>query len=163
MALQTPGPDPSKVPVKDMLGVTVVLLSALFHGKEFIRIGYYVNNHYRDEELNQNPPPVSETAPIDARLVERTIRDDKPRITLFPIDWDHPEAPLEPPVQEDDGADAGADDEDDGATSEEGAVVEELSDEDDASSGADDDSGLSDSDAPARGGPGGSSDPTAMN
>lgn len=158
-----------------MLGVTVVLLSALFHGKEFIRIGYYVNNHYRDEELNQNPPPVSETSPIDARLVERTIRDDKPRITLFPIDWDHPEAPLEPPVQEGDGADAGAavgadddldDDEDDGgASSEDGAVVEELSDEDDCSSGDDDDnSGLSDGGSAApRDSVGGPSDPTAMN
>lgn len=158
-----------------MLGVTVVLLSALFHGKEFIRIGYYVNNHYRDEELNQNPPPVSETSPIDARLVERTIRDDKPRITLFPIDWDHPEAPLEPPVQEGDGADAGAavgaeddldeDEDDGGASSEDGAVVEELSDEDDCSSGDDDDnSGLSDGGSAApRDSVGGPSDPTAMN
>ena len=154
------------MPVKDVLGVTVVLLSALFHGKEFIRIGYYVNNHYRDEELNQNPPPVSETSPIDVRLVERTIRDDKPRITLFPIDWDHPEAPLEPPVQAEgvaEGAAAGDGDEDDGASSEEGAVVEELSDEDDGSDDDDDDeSGLSEGEGEGDGAAG-KSDPTAMN
>ena len=94
---QAPGPDARKVPVKDVLGVTVVLLSAMYHAREFIRIGYYVNNHYRDEALNECPPPVSEATPIDTSLVERTLREDKPRITLFSIDWDHPDAPLEMP------------------------------------------------------------------
>ena len=86
----------AKVPAKDVLGVTVVLLSVMYHSREFIRIGYYVNNHYRDEALNECPPPVTEERPIDVGLVERTIRDDKPRITLFSIDWDHPDAPPEP-------------------------------------------------------------------
>jgi len=114
--LQTPGPDPSKVPAKDLLGVSVVLLSALFHGREFVRVGYFINNHYRDEELNLNPPPVSETSPINTDLVERKICDDKPRITLFPIDWENPDAPPEMPPPQNEGADD--------------AAVEELADSD---------------------------------
>jgi len=47
---ETTCPDISKIPKQDLLGVTVVLISCLYKGKEFIRIGYYVNNEYDDPE-----------------------------------------------------------------------------------------------------------------
>ena len=97
-----------------------------------MRIGYFINNQYRDEELNLNPPPVSETSPINTDLVERKICDDKPRITLFPIDWENPDAPLEmPPPQ--------AEPIDDPA-------IEELADEDDEEDDDEDDDDDNDDD-----------------
>ena len=40
----------------DIMGVTVVLLTCSYRSKEFIRVGYYVNNEYDDPELKENPP-----------------------------------------------------------------------------------------------------------
>ena len=47
---QAPPPDHTKIPKADLLGVTVALLSCLYRDKEFIRIGYYVNNEYEDPD-----------------------------------------------------------------------------------------------------------------
>mmetsp|Transcript_17396 Transcript_17396/g.28068 ORF Transcript_17396/g.28068 Transcript_17396/m.28068 type:complete len:284 (+) Transcript_17396:85-936(+) len=47
---EAPAPDPTKIPKQDLIGVTVCLVSCLYRGKEFIRIGYYVNNEYDDPE-----------------------------------------------------------------------------------------------------------------
>lgn len=52
-------------------------------GKEFIRIGYYVNNEYQEEELRENPPE----QPIIDKLC-RSILADHPRVTRFPVDFD---------------------------------------------------------------------------
>ncbi|VEL22715.1 unnamed protein product [Protopolystoma xenopodis] len=49
-------PDPKKIPCEDIVGVTVVLIQALYRDKEFIRVGYYVNNEYKTEELRNEPP-----------------------------------------------------------------------------------------------------------
>ena len=38
------------------MGVTVVLLTCSYKDQEFIRIGYYVNNEYTEQELIENPP-----------------------------------------------------------------------------------------------------------
>ena len=46
----------TKLPQEDIVGVTVVLLTCSYNDKEFIRIGYYVNNEYEDEESRENPP-----------------------------------------------------------------------------------------------------------
>lgn len=54
-------------------------------GQEFIRVGYYVNNDYDDEQLREEPPP---KVLIDR--VQRNILADKPRVTKFPINF-HPE------------------------------------------------------------------------
>ena len=43
---------------------------------------YYVNNHYIDPEMNENPPQVA-----DISKIQRNILADKPRVTRFPIDW----------------------------------------------------------------------------
>lgn len=38
------------------MGVTVILLTCSYKDQEFIRVGYYVNNEYTDQELIENPP-----------------------------------------------------------------------------------------------------------
>lgn len=105
-------PDRSRIPDTEILGVTVILLTCSYDGREFVRVGYYVNNEYTDEALVQDPPqkPVVEK-------VQRNILAEKPRVTRFAIKWDSEEsAPAEyPPEQpeadtaEDDGAQYGAD------------------------------------------------------
>lgn len=54
-------------------------------GQEFIRVGYYVNNDYDDEQLREEPPPR-----ILIDRIQRNILADKPRVTKFPINF-HPD------------------------------------------------------------------------
>nr|CAG4651293.1 EOG090X0CKF [Simocephalus serrulatus] len=80
---QAEPPQPSKIPVADAVGVTVVLLTCSYRGQEFIRVGYYVNNEYGDAELKENPP----TVPQFDKLL-RNILATNPRVTRFKVDWD---------------------------------------------------------------------------
>ncbi|KAG6779136.1 hypothetical protein POTOM_015505 [Populus tomentosa] len=75
-------PDPSKIRDEDIIGVTVLLLTCSYLGQEFVRVGYYVNNDYEDEQLREEPPP---KVLIDK--VQRNILSDKPRVTKFPINF----------------------------------------------------------------------------
>jgi histone chaperone ASF1 len=83
--LQADAPDPSKLPPDEIIGVTVVLVTCSYQDREFVRIGYYVNNEYTlplaEEEL---PPAWPE---LDLQHVQRHILADKPRVTKFPIPW----------------------------------------------------------------------------
>lgn len=54
-------------------------------GQEFVRVGYYVNNDYDDEQLREEPPQK-----IIIDRIQRNILSDKPRVTKFPINF-HPE------------------------------------------------------------------------
>jgi hypothetical protein len=54
---QADAPNPSLIPETDAVGVTVLLITCTYHGQEFIRVGYYVNNEYPSPELRENPPP----------------------------------------------------------------------------------------------------------
>jgi len=76
-------PDTTKIPVADVVGVTVVLVTCSYRGKEFVRVGYYVNNEYTDPEMRENPPPT----PLYEKLV-RNILATQPRVTRFKIEWD---------------------------------------------------------------------------
>jgi len=78
-------PDVTKLPTEDVVGVTVVFLSCSYRGEEFIRVGYYVNNEYEDEEMRENPP----SSPVIHKLV-RNILADKPRVTKWSIGWEGP-------------------------------------------------------------------------
>ncbi|XP_021718298.1 probable histone chaperone ASF1A [Chenopodium quinoa] len=80
--LQADPPDPSKICEADIIGVTVLLLTCSYMGQEFIRVGYYVNNDYDDEQLREEPP---QKVLIDR--VQRNILADKPRVTKFPINF----------------------------------------------------------------------------
>ena len=75
-------PSLSKIPSTEILGVTVILLSCSYDSREFVRVGYYVNNEYDSEELNAEPP----AKPIMER-VQRNILGEKPRVTRFAIKW----------------------------------------------------------------------------
>lgn len=62
-------PNPSLIPETDAVGVTVVLITCIYHGQEFIRVGYYVNNEYPNPELRKNPPlkpDFSQVGPVSA-------------------------------------------------------------------------------------------------
>lgn len=83
--LQADPPDPSKIREEDIIGVTVLLLTCSYLGQEFIRVGYYVNNDYDDEQLREEPP-----SKVLIDRVQRNILSDKPRVTKFPINF-HPE------------------------------------------------------------------------
>lgn len=91
--LQAEPPNASSIPDNDILGVTVILVTCSYREKEFLRVGYYVNNEYIDEtnetnetefdeEQEQGPPK-----PLDFQKVVRTILADKPRVTRFHIYW----------------------------------------------------------------------------
>lgn len=84
--LQADPPDPSKIREEDIIGVTVLLLTCSYLGQEFIRVGYYVNNDYDDEQLREEPP-----TKVLVDRVQRNILSDKPRVTKFPINF-HPES-----------------------------------------------------------------------
>ncbi len=46
----------SKLPRDDIVGVTVILLTCSYENREFVRVGYYVNNEYVDSELKETQP-----------------------------------------------------------------------------------------------------------
>lgn len=75
-------PSTNSIPSSEILGVTVILLTCAYDGREFVRVGYYVNNEYTDEALVENPPakPVIEK-------IRRNILAEKPRVTRFAIKW----------------------------------------------------------------------------
>ena len=75
-------PDLRRIPSTEILGVTVILLTCSYDDREFVRVGYYVNNEYDSEELNADPPAKPE---IDR--VKRSILAEKPRVTRFAIKW----------------------------------------------------------------------------
>ncbi|KAL8955290.1 MAG: hypothetical protein Q9183_006705 [Haloplaca sp. 2 TL-2023] len=107
-------PDLKRIPTSEILGVTVILLSCSYDDREFVRVGYYVNNEYDNDEMNQDPP----AKPIIDK-VRRNVLAEKPRVTRFAIKWDSEDsAPAEfPPEQpeadtvEDDGTAYGAEEE----------------------------------------------------
>jgi histone chaperone ASF1 len=66
------------------VGVTVVLVTCSYREREFVRVGYYVNNEYEGECDLEKGLPVGH---IDLAKVTRQILADKPRVTKFPIPW----------------------------------------------------------------------------
>eukprot|EP00877_Chromochloris_zofingiensis_P013286 jgi/Chrzof1/8210/Cz03g01190.t1 len=89
--MEAPAPDPSKVPKDDLVGVTALLLTCSYKTKEFVRVGYYVNNEYTDPALIEL---VANGTPPDPPLLDklqRNILADHPRVTKFPVDLDDQE------------------------------------------------------------------------
>ncbi|KAL2163452.1 hypothetical protein VTH06DRAFT_5510 [Thermothelomyces fergusii] len=132
-------PDTKRIPIDELLGVTVILLTCAYDGREFVRVGYYVNNEYESEELRDNPPAKPE---IDK--IRRNVLANKPRVTRFAIKWDSeasapPEYPPEQPEadlvadEEEYGADELAEEEEGSGDAQmdgvEGPDEEDLSDE----------------------------------
>jgi histone chaperone ASF1 len=109
--LQADAPDPSQLAQDDLLGVTVVLVTCSYKEREFVRVGYYVNNEYHDPNAPAPAPPAAaavgpdgtplETTPAPPQIpnpvplehIQRQILADKPRVTKFPISWGDEPAP----------------------------------------------------------------------
>lgn len=74
-------PNPSVIPPEDVLGVAALILTGSYKDQEFVRVGYYQNTEYEDEEMKENPPKNI--------VFERLVRDIsvKPRVTRFQIKW----------------------------------------------------------------------------
>lgn len=126
--LTADAPSPELIPANELVSVTVILLTCSYKQREFVRVGYYVNNEYDQEELRQNPP-----AKVQVDHIVRNILAEKPRVTRFNIVWDnedenpddfYPPEQLEEDLEEEDD-----DDDDDG--SQYGASEEEKEDADD--------------------------------
>lgn len=75
-------PNSSKIPTDDVLGVSALILTGSYKDQEFVRVGYYQNTEYDNDEMKENPPN-----PI---IFERLVRDihTKARVTRFQIKWD---------------------------------------------------------------------------
>lgn len=71
-----------KMPESEILGVTVLLLSCAYRDQKFVQVGYYVNNEYAEEGMQQEPP-----ARVALDKVVRNIWEEKPRVTKYGIDW----------------------------------------------------------------------------
>ena len=107
--LQADAPDPSQLAQDDLLGVTVVLVTCSYKEREFVRVGYYVNNEYHNPNAPTPAPPVAAVGPDGTPLeppapppipnpvplehIQRQILADKPRVTKFPISWGDEPAP----------------------------------------------------------------------
>jgi histone chaperone ASF1 len=74
-------PLPSRIPPQDVLGVAALILTGSYNDQEFVRVGYYQNTEYDNEEMREHPP--------EAIQFDRLVRDlsDKPRVTRFNIKW----------------------------------------------------------------------------
>ncbi|KAF2794984.1 histone deposition protein Asf1 [Melanomma pulvis-pyrius CBS 109.77] len=115
-------PDLSRIPNSEIIGVTVILLSCSYEEREFVRVGYYVNNEYTDEALALEPP----AKPIIEK-VRRSILAEKPRVTRFAIKWDSEEsAPPEFPPDQPEADEGVADGDQYGAEEEEEEEAEAL-------------------------------------
>jgi histone chaperone ASF1 len=75
-------PNTTRIPSNEVLGVTVILLTCSYDNREFVRVGYYVNNEYDSEELNTDPPGKPKY-----ERIKRNILAEKPRVTRIAIKW----------------------------------------------------------------------------
>ncbi|KAL7005127.1 Histone chaperone asf1 [Cystobasidiomycetes sp. EMM_F5] len=82
----TTAPAPEHIPPTDLIGVTVILLSASYSNQEFVRIGYYVNTEYDTEELRSLEESDRPNPPLYEKLA-RNVLVDKPRVTRYNIAW----------------------------------------------------------------------------
>lgn len=74
---EAPAPDPSKIPVQDLLGVTIVLLECLYKDKIFVRVGYYVSNEDPDQIVQAVDAPVAASTLGDNAQDEQMEEDLK--------------------------------------------------------------------------------------
>lgn len=81
-AFEAEPPKLNRIPDSEIMGVTVILLTGSYDGREFVRVGYYVNNEYTDEALINEPP----AKPIIDKIT-RNILAEKPRVTRLNIKW----------------------------------------------------------------------------
>ncbi|WOO85608.1 Histone chaperone ASF1 [Vanrija pseudolonga] len=67
----------------EILGITVIIITASYRDKEFVRVGYYVNTDYEDEQLRLEPP-----SQVIWDKLYRNVLIEKPKVTRFQNPWD---------------------------------------------------------------------------
>lgn len=72
-------------PVNDLIGVTVIILSALYKDKEFVRVGYYVASNWETSEYQTQVEEGLITGELDK--IVRTVEVAQPRVTRFANSW----------------------------------------------------------------------------
>ena len=74
-------PSPQSIPPEDVLGVAALILTGSYCDQEFVRVGYYQNTEYDNEEMKLAPP--------EKIQFDKLVRDisAKPRVTRFQIKW----------------------------------------------------------------------------
>lgn len=103
--------DVSQIPSSDVLGVSVILLTASYDDREFVRVGFYSNNEYTNPELREKYDKLLSEGTDEERAawkfegvknveIQRNILTAKPRVTRFNIKWDNENFNDEPPEQE---------------------------------------------------------------
>jgi histone chaperone ASF1 len=75
-------PSPQSIPPEDVLGVAALILTGSYCDQEFVRVGYYQNTEYDNDEMKLAPP--------EKIQFDKLVRDisAKPRVTRFQIKWD---------------------------------------------------------------------------
>ena len=79
-------PDHTKVPSKDILGVTVIMITAMYRRQEFFRCSYFVYNNYSDDAVAHHK------SVLEIEKVTRSILIKEPRIRMNEILWDYPKS-----------------------------------------------------------------------
>jgi histone chaperone ASF1 len=103
--------DVTAMPAQDVLGVSVILLTASYDDREFVRVGFYSNNEYADQPKREAYTQLLATGTEEERAafkfegvkqvaVQRNILVEKPRVTRFNIMWDNENFTDAPPIQE---------------------------------------------------------------
>lgn len=69
----------------DLIGVTVIILSALYNDKEFVRVGYYVAANWESEEYAADVEEGKREGSMDGLV--RNVKVDTPRVTRFSNKW----------------------------------------------------------------------------
>jgi ASF1 like histone chaperone len=74
-------PSAQSIPPEDVLGVAALILTGSYRDQEFVRVGYYQNTEYDNEEMKLAPP--------EKIQFDKLVRDisAKPRVTRFQIKW----------------------------------------------------------------------------
>ena len=74
-------PSPQSIPPEDVLGVAALILTGSYCEQEFVRVGYYQNTEYDNDEMKLAPP--------EKIQFDKLVRDisAKPRVTRFQVKW----------------------------------------------------------------------------
>ena len=105
--------DATQMPQSEVLGVSVILLTASYDDREFVRVGFYSNNEYVDRDLRERYTRLLAEGTDEEKAayrfegvrnvaVQRNILTEKPRVTRFNIRWDNDNYTDAPPPQDED-------------------------------------------------------------
>ena len=103
--------DATQMPQSEVLGVSVILLTASYDDREFVRVGFYSNNEYIDRDLRERYTRLLADGTDEEKAayrfegvrsvaVQRNILTEKPRVTRFNIRWDNDNYTDAPPPQD---------------------------------------------------------------